>query len=432
MEKKARTSATLEALRKQVERIIREPGEKLTDGDELDLLRLTHELEVQHLELELQNEDLRRASRELDSSRKEFYDLYESAPVAFVTVNEKGIIEMANRAAVRMITGSGDSVKGSLFSRLVYAEDLGVYFDCLKQLALNYAVSPCELRIVGNNGRLVHVQMEAAIKRDEKGVIHWCLTLADITGRKEQEAALRKAKDELEVRVRERTAELERKNKELQEFAFIASHDMHEPLRKIQTFGSMLEAKGGDRLGETEKDYIARITGAADRMREVLDALLRYSRVETKGEELRPTDLDEVVREAASDLEVQIGELGARVEIDPLPKVSGDPSQLRQLFQNLISNAIKYQRPGSKIVIRIHGEENDGTGRVFVEDHGIGFDEKYLDKIFQPFQRLHGRSEYQGVGIGLSICRKIVERHRHEHPGERIDLHRHTAAREAK
>ena len=411
MERKSRTSATFEALRKRAERIIEERGGKPPDADELDLIRLTHELEVQHIELELQNDELRRASTELDASRNEFFDLYESAPVAFVTVDEKGIVELANRAAARMLTGNDNFLKDRLFSRLVYSADLSIYFSCLKKVAMNGAVPPCELRLVGRHGLLVHVQMEVVPKKDGKEVNHWRLTLVDITERKEQEAALRKARDELELRVRERTAELERKNKELQQFAFIASHDMHEPLRKIQTFGSLMEEKTGDRLGEEQKDYLSRMIGAADRMREVLDALLRYSRVETKGEEFRPTDLNDVVKWAVNDLEIQIKEAGSRVEIDPLPKVSGDTAQLRQLFQNLISNAVKYQRPGIKSVIRIYGEQKDGTGRVFVEDDGIGFEEKYLDKIFEPFQRLHGRSEYQGIGIGLAICRKIVERH---------------------
>ena len=154
MERKSRISATFEALRKRAERIIEERGGKLPEDDELDLIRLTHELEVQHVELEIQNEELRRASRELDASRNEFYDLYESAPVAFVTVDEKGIVELANRAAARMLTGTDNFLKGSLFSRLVYTADLSVYFSCLKRVALNGASPPCELRLVGSQAVL--------------------------------------------------------------------------------------------------------------------------------------------------------------------------------------------------------------------------------------------------------------------------------------
>jgi PAS domain S-box-containing protein len=227
---------------------------------------------------------------------------------------------------------------------------------------------------------------------------------SDITVRKRAEEAL-------ELRVRERTAELERKNRELQDFAFIASHDLSEPLRKIQTFGSLLHEKNAALLDHQSKDYISRMTGAANRMQDLLDALLRYSRIESRGQAFGPVKLHDVAKEAAGDLELSVQKIQARIEIGPLPVVTGDPDQLRQLFQNVFANALKYRRSEAGTSIRIYGEENHGAVRVFVEDNGIGFDEKYLDKIFQPFQRLHGKNEYSGTGIGLAICRKIVERH---------------------
>jgi PAS domain S-box-containing protein len=236
-------------------------------------------------------------------------------------------------------------------------------------------------------------------------------TTRDVTDRKRAEEALREAHDEMDLRVRERTAELERKNQELQEFAFVASHDLSEPLRKIQTFGTLLEGKNADGLDERSRDYLSRMTGAATRMQELLDALLRYSRVESKGQEFRPSKLDDIARDATTDLEVAIKKIEAQVEVSQLPIITGDPYQLRQLFQNLIANAVKYHRSEVRTFIKIHGDEDDGTVRIFVEDNGIGFDERYLEKIFQPFQRLHGRNEYAGTGIGLAICRKIVERH---------------------
>jgi len=227
---------------------------------------------------------------------------------------------------------------------------------------------------------------------------------SDITDRKRAEEAL-------EVRVRERTAELERKNRELQDFAFIASHDLSEPLRKIQTFGDLLKAKGVDRLSEQERDYISRMGGAANRMQDLLDALLRYSRIESKGQVFRPVKLNDVVQDAAGDLEFTIRKIEARLEVGPLPTIDGDPHQMRQVFQNLIANSLKYYRSEVKPQIRIYSNEDNGGYRIFVEDNGIGFDEKYLEKIFQPFQRLHGKNEYTGTGIGLAICKKIVERH---------------------
>jgi light-regulated signal transduction histidine kinase (bacteriophytochrome) len=232
----------------------------------------------------------------------------------------------------------------------------------------------------------------------------------EVEKRKEAEKALLEVTENLETRIQERTAELERKTMELQEFAFVASHDLSEPLRKIQTLGSFLEARSTD-LGEKERDYISRMTGSANRMQELLDALLRYSRIESKGAEFTLTRLDDIVQEATNDLELEVRKVGADVEIGPLPLVIGDPNQLRQLFQNLIANALKYHRPDVTPSIRIYRKDNNGDCRVFVEDNGIGFDEKYLDKIFLPFQRLHGKHEYPGTGIGLAICQKIVNRH---------------------
>ena len=248
--------------------------------------------------------------------------------------------------------------------------------------------------------------------RDAEGsIIGLAGYVREITDRKRIEEELRESHEELELRVRERTAELERKNRELQEFAFVASHDMNEPLRKIQTIGSFLAMKGADRLDEDIRDYISRMTGAAGRLQELLAALLSYSRIEAKGMELRPTPLADVVRDVVSDMEVVIRSANAKVRVGPLWTVRGDPHQLRQLFQNLIGNAVKYRRPETETTINVYGERNNGTGRIYVKDNGIGFDEKYLDKIFQPFQRLHGKNEYSGLGIGLSICKKIVERH---------------------
>ncbi len=275
-----------------------------------------------------------------------------------------------------------------------------------------------EHRIVRPDGTTRNVMEHAEIRFDYGGrPLEMVGAVQDITERKRMEEELQKAHDELELRVRERTEELVRLNKilleqkeVLQEFAFVASHDLAEPLRKIQAFGSLLKAKSADRLNDQERDYVSRMTGAAARMQELLDALLRYSRIGTRGEDFRPISLNQVVEDAASDLEIALRELGAQMEIGPLPTVTGDPNQLRQLFQNLIANAVKYHKPEVRPVIKIYGEENK-TGRVFVEDNGIGFDEKHLDKIFQPFQRLHGRNEYGGIGMGLAICRKIVERH---------------------
>jgi signal transduction histidine kinase/HAMP domain-containing protein len=229
---------------------------------------------------------------------------------------------------------------------------------------------------------------------------------------------LRKSKDELEIRVLERTAELERSNRELQDFAFVASHDLQEPLRKVQTFGDLLVNKFGPSLEEEGRDYIQRMQRASARMQKLLESLLSYSRVTTKAEPFVQTDLGKSVQGALSNLEIMIKDKAALVSVDALPAVDADRAQMIQLFQNLVANALKFQyenvTPRVKITSRNAGKNWDRSRtlyEIYVEDNGIGFDERYLDRIFMPFQRLHGRSGYEGVGMGLAICKKIVERH---------------------
>ncbi|MGE5223200.1 MAG: sensor histidine kinase, partial [Omnitrophica WOR_2 bacterium] len=212
--------------------------------------------------------------------------------------------------------------------------------------------------------------------------------------------------------------ELEHKNQDLQDFAYIASHDLQEPLRKIQAFGERLKTKYGEILAAEGQDYLQRMQSAAARMQTMINDLLAYSRVTTRAQAFKQVDLNRITTEVLADLETRITETSGRVEVEPLPEIQAEPTQMRQLMQNLIGNALKFHQPDIPPLIRISSKtiSNDrysGNGRIqiTVEDNGIGFDEKYLNQIFQPFHRLHSRSEYEGSGIGLSICRKIVEHH---------------------
>ena len=253
--------------------------------------------------------------------------------------------------------------------------------------------------------------------RNDRGEIYRIAGIAeDITERKEIEERLRASRENLEIQVRERTAELERSNRELQNFAFVASHDLQEPLRKIRMFGDMIVSDSGNILSEQSLDYLGRMNRAGKRMRELLTSLLEYSRVSTRAMPFRRTDLNKSVEEALSNLDILIRETRGRIEVGHLPTLEGEPLQMVQLFQNLIGNALKFQRPGEVPFIKIHAHpvrsgKNTSAYRIFIEDNGIGFDEKDLGKIFILFQRLHARSAYEGTGMGLAICRKIVGRH---------------------
>jgi PAS domain S-box-containing protein len=220
------------------------------------------------------------------------------------------------------------------------------------------------------------------------------------------------------------TEQLKRSNRELEEFAGVASHDLQEPLRKIQAFGDRLETQCTAQLGDQGRDYLGRMLQASTRMRTLINDLLTFSRISTRTMPFDKLDLARVAQEVVSDLDERIRQTGGQVVIGKLPVIHADPLQMRQLLQNLIGNALKFHQPGHPPVVRVEahvgstedkpvdGQAATRTCQLVVSDNGIGFDIKYLDRIFNVFQRLHGRAEYEGTGMGLAICRKIVERHR--------------------
>lgn len=218
-----------------------------------------------------------------------------------------------------------------------------------------------------------------------------------------------------EAELREFTDKLRRSNQELQNFAHIVSHDLQEPLRKVATFGSRLQTKFQTAIGDEGADYLQRMQNAAVRMQQLITDLLAFSRVTTRAQPFVPVDLNQIASEVLSDLEIRIDQTSARVECSGLPVIEADASQMRQLLQNLVGNALKFHHPEVAPVVQISAQECLEAGRKYcrltVSDNGIGFEEKYLDRIFEIFQRLHGRSHYEGTGIGLAICRKIAERH---------------------
>jgi PAS domain S-box-containing protein len=229
--------------------------------------------------------------------------------------------------------------------------------------------------------------------------------------RRRAEVALRRSEAELKVFA----AKLESSNRELQDFASVASHDLQEPLRKIQAFGDRLQTKYGEALGEGGRDYLGRMQNAAGRMQTLINDLLTFSRVTTKAQPFVAVDLREVAEGVVSDLEARVERSGGRVELGEMLTLEADPLQMRQLLQNLIGNALKFHQPGEPPLAKVWCERAAYAGGelclIHVADNGIGFDEKYLDRIFTVFQRLHGRHAYEGTGVGLAVCRRIAERH---------------------
>ncbi len=266
-----------------------------------------------------------------------------------------------------------------------------------------------EHRMTRKDGTECWVMCRGSAVRDAEGIPYRMAgSMTDISDRKAAAQMLARQSEELT-----------RSNQELEQFAYIASHDLQEPLRKIEAFGDRLKRKYDKTLDEQGHDYLGRMQNAAGRMRTLIQDLLSFSRVTTQSRGFAPLALSKLLEDVLGDLEVRIQETQAQVILGDLPTLDADALQMRQLFQNLIGNALKFQQIGVLPIISIQcskeepveSDQMQSFYRITVSDNGIGFDEKYLDRIFKVFQRLHGRNEYEGTGIGLAVCAKIVERH---------------------
>jgi len=364
-----------------------------------DVRKLVEELHVHQVELEIQNDELRSMQCELEQSRKKYSDLYDFAPVGYLTLSEEGRIVEANLTAAKQLGIERSLLIGkpfNLYAAENYREELHLH---LRRVFNTKQPHTCEIKLDGRGRVNFYVQLDSTYLLDSDGQNLARTTMTEISDRKKTEEKLKALAGRLDL-----------SNRELDQFAFIAAHDLQEPLRKILAFGDRLGTKYREKLDEEGKEYLIRILNASKRMQQFISDLLKYARVATHPEPSDTVDLREAVMEVISDLEIKIERFGANVEVFELPAVKGAESQMRQLFQNLIANALKFHgeaQPRIKIYSRPTGHDC----RIFVEDNGIGFDEKYLDRIFEPFQRLHGKSAYEGTGMGLAICRKIVERH---------------------
>ena len=306
-------------------------------------------------------------------------------------------VQRCNRAFVRIMGCPQEKLIGRSIGAMLTDRN-----DGLRRLARGEVMS-IEAELKTESGGTLPVLVSASRmigdgdQREDR-----IFVLMDITERREAERMLKR-----------RAEELVRSNSELQQFAWVASHDLQEPLRKVQAFSERIRTKYADQLDEQGQDYLDRIVSASGRMQTLIVDLLAFSQVGRGELRNAAVDLGEVVKSVLSDLEIRIQETDATIDLQDLPTVRADPLQMRQLFQNLIGNGLKYRRDGVPPLIRISATRPRGSGTCSIEiaDNGIGFEQEYAERIFGIFQRLHGRSAYEGTGVGLAICRKICERH---------------------
>jgi PAS domain S-box-containing protein len=330
-----------------------------------------------------------------------------------MTTDPLGIITDVNKQMEALTDCTRDELIGAPFK--TYFTDPERAEAGIKLVLSERKVTDYELTACSRDGKKTEVSYNATTFYDRDRKLQGVFAAArDVTDRKR-----------VEEKLRIYSAKLERSNRELQDFAQVASHDLQEPLRKILSFGDRLKTKTGESLDEEGRDYLQRMFNAAARMQTLITDLMTFSRVETNSQPFVPVDLGVIAREVSTDLEARIEQARGRVDIEELPTIDADPMQMRQLLQNLIGNSLKYYRVGVPPVVRIYSQKLEARGpdsmdesplarqlcQILVVDNGIGFDEKYLDRIFTVFQRLHKKGEYEGTGVGLAICRKIVDRH---------------------
>ncbi|TWW00400.1 ATP-binding protein [Chitinophaga pinensis] len=266
----------------------------------------------------------------------------------------------------------------------------------------------------GDTGDFIWHLVTVTPVTDEGGEIsYWTGSMVDIHAQKVMEQTLRDNKElkEMKLLLEEKVKELNRSNQELEQFAYAASHDLQEPLRKIVFYSDYLNKHYSEQIDERGKLYFGNMTSASQRMTQLIHDLLNFSRIYRENLHLVKTDLNALATEAMNDLDLAIKAKHAQIEVSPLPVISVYPMQMRQLFQNLLSNAVKFSDDKRIPLVKVYAETNGSDVQLIFEDNGVGFEEKYLDKMFSLFQRLHSREKYAGTGIGLAICKKIADLH---------------------
>jgi two-component system, chemotaxis family, sensor kinase Cph1 len=358
-------------------------------------------LQTAYAELTRAQFELERRAAEIEAGRDLFLEVIESMSEAWFLMDRTGRVLRVNPAAGALLECEATALVGRLFTEIRGSDAIPATPWQLLERAPSGRLPLFDVEISTQAGRLVPISISVGLVRDRRGkVIGMQVVARDITERKQAEAALSR-----------QARELARSNAELEQFAYVASHDLQEPLCMMASFAQLLAKRYKDKLDPDADEFIDYIVEGATRMQRLINDLLSYSRVGRRGRDFAPTDCAAVVGTARANLRAAIEESGAVVVTDPLPVIMADETQLLQLFQNLLGNAITF-RGDTAVVIQI-GATRRGNDWVFwVRDNGIGIEPQYAERIFLIFQRLHGRGQYPGTGIGLAIAKKIVERHR--------------------
>ncbi|MBZ5709243.1 ATP-binding protein [Nannocystis pusilla] len=358
--------------------------------------------------------DLDELRHQRDDARRRLAAVFETMHDIVFTTDEHGILNGVNRVPPGLTLQQTLGTPMLAFAAPEEQEPMRARYDAVRETG---KLITYETVALYPDGRKENYASRLGPIMDGDRSIGVVLITRNVT----QERLAEEAKRYAEQQLRDYMQQLERSNRELERFASVASHDLQEPLRKIQAFSDRLRDKYEPELGETGRDYLERIRSAAKRMQDLINDLLMFSRISAKEQAYTRVNLGKIAKSVLSDLEVRIEENEAEVKLGELPTVDADPVHMRQLLQNLIGNALKFTRPDVRPVVEVtseplpdaeRGPDDPEMVQIHVKDNGIGIEPRHHDRIFSIFERLHGRGKYEGTGVGLAVCRKIVEQHR--------------------
>ena len=403
MEKKKRELEGADGLRKKAEERLKPKQAVPEKMSELETLELVQELRVHQIELEMRNEELRRTQAVVEESRAKYSDLYDFAPVGYLTLNRQGVILEANLTACSKL-GKERSllISITLFTNfIIKKEEKDLFYQHLRKVFEAKSLETCELELKGKGNTKFYAQLESIVVKDNLSQCRTAIT--DITERKRAEEQLVQEKENLE-----------KVNLELDSFVYTASHDLRAPLRSIASFSYFLLQDCRDKLNEQGKHYLDKIQNSSKRMNQLIEDLLVLSRISRIKNPYDLVDIKELIRDVIKRIEFDIRETKTEVVIQKhMPQIVCDRIKIAEVFVNLLNNAIKFssKENPSRPRVEVGYSDENRFHQFFVKDNGIGIDPAQHEQIFGLFKRLHKRSEYEGTGAGLSIVKRVVADH---------------------
>lgn len=374
-------------------------------------------------EIKRKNEQLQELSERIQESEDQYKTLTNALPLIIFALDIKGNLMYGNEWLFKFTGETQEALNKKQWKTIVHDDDYAAFKLLLQNTNAKGATaikSQCRIRHKNSSDYLWHQVSLTPFQNDKEELQYWIGYMADIHAQKVWEetlrdnAELKKTQEDLEENQRKMESyiqDLNRSNLELQQFAFVASHDLQEPVRKLLFYCDYLISKYSESLDKKGTEYLSSMQGSAQRMRNLIQDLLVFSQINRKELHFTNVDLNKIAAEAVQDLEISIEEKNASLKIGNLPTVSGDERMMRQLFENIIGNALKYSKKGITPLIEITCHRKKDCFEIAFSDNGIGFDEKYLPQMFTLFQRLHSKNTYEGTGLGLAICQKVAEIH---------------------